>query len=88
MELDDASREFTRYTTIWGIYEVLFLPMGISPASDIFFRWVAARMANFKPNYTKCYIDNILAALDHNFDDHLEYLDQIFTRMGEAGDYR
>ena len=43
-----------------------------------------AQLPGVKPKPPKCYIGDILAASDNNVDEHLEYPDQIFMRVGET----
>eukprot|EP00957_Ditylum_brightwellii_P168187 12803489-Ditylum_brightwellii.AAC.1 len=59
--------------------------MGTSPSSDIFQRRVTNRVADVKPRPPKVYIDNVLAAAQQSFDEHLKMLGEIFTRFEEAG---
>jgi len=85
MRLCPKSTEFTRLVTIWGIYECLVLSMGTSPAADVFQGRVSNRLIDIKPRPPKTYIDDILAAREYNFEYHITYLHDIFTRLIEAG---
>eukprot|EP00957_Ditylum_brightwellii_P007483 566237-Ditylum_brightwellii.AAC.1 len=59
--------------------------MGVSPATDIFQRRVMSQMSDVKLKPPKVYLDDILAALKHTFEEHMEYLDKILTCIEEAG---
>eukprot|EP00957_Ditylum_brightwellii_P014246 1072669-Ditylum_brightwellii.AAC.1 len=85
MRLSLESRKVMRLNMIWGIYECLVLAMGVSPATDIFQRRVMSRMSDVKPKPPKVYLNDILTALKHTFKEHMEYLDEILTRVEEAG---
>lgn len=85
MKLCEATRKFVRIVTIWGIYEFQVLAMGSAPASDIFQRRVTNRLSSVRPVPPKVYIDDILVALLHTFKEHIQYLDEILTIIGEAG---
>eukprot|EP00957_Ditylum_brightwellii_P125729 9584642-Ditylum_brightwellii.AAC.1 len=59
--------------------------MGTSPSSDIFQRRMTNRVVDVKPRPPKVYINEVLAAAQHLFDEHLKMPDEIFTRFEEAG---
>eukprot|EP00957_Ditylum_brightwellii_P113419 8647642-Ditylum_brightwellii.AAC.1 len=55
--------------------------MGTSLSSDIFQRRVTNGVADVKPRPPKVYIDDVLTAAQHSFDEHLKMLDEIFVGL-------
>ena len=78
MSLCDKSKVIMQLVTIFGIYECQVLWICISPASNIFQGHINFTLQDILSVLPKSYINNILAALKHSFDNHITYLDHIF----------
>ena len=85
MRLCQKTRTFVRLITIWGMHECLVLWMGTSPASDVFQGRLQNILMSLEPRPPKVHIDDILAVFRHTFEEHLKYVDDIMTRLQEAG---
>ena len=71
--------------TMFGMHEPLALAMGVAPASDAFQRRMSNLVIDVKPKPPKCYVDDILAAIDHTHDEHIACIDNIFKILEDAG---
>ena len=57
--------------------------MGLCNSPDIFQEGMSELMANLE--YVRVYIDDLLCLTSGDFSDHLQKLDEVLTRLGEAG---
>ena len=76
----------SRYCTIvlpWGKYEYLRLPMGLCNSPDIFQERMGELFAGL--DFARAYIDDLLVLSTGNFEDHLDKLEQVLSRLQEAG---
>jgi hypothetical protein len=78
----DSSRLCT-IVTEFGKYEYLRIPMGVCNSPDIFQERMSDLMAGL--DFVRAYIDDILVTTKGDWDDHLEKLDKVLQRLGEAG---
>jgi len=69
--------------TPWGKYEYQRLPMGLCNSPDIFQEKMSELMAGFE--YVRAYIDDILITTSSDWQDHLNKLDAVLTRLKKAG---
>ena len=67
----------------FGKYEYQQLPMGLCNSPDIFQEGMSELMADLE--YVRVYIDDLLCITSGDFSDHLQKLDEVLTRLGEAG---
>jgi Reverse transcriptase (RNA-dependent DNA polymerase) len=67
----------------WGKYEYLRLPMGLCNSPDIFQEKMSELM--FGLEFARAYIDNLLVLSKDSFENHLEHLEEVFTRLASAG---
>ena len=67
----------------WGKYEYVRLPMGLCNSPDIFQEKMSELMAGLE--FARAYIDDLLVVTQGDFKLHLEHLEKVFTRLGEAG---
>ena len=67
----------------WGKYEYVRLPMGLCNSPDIFQEKMSDLMNGLE--FARAYIDDLLVVTQGNFKLHLEHLEQVFTRLAEAG---
>ena len=68
----------------WGKYEFVRLPMGLSISPDVFQEKMSELMAGL--DFARAYLDDLLIlSTEKGFDKHLEKLEQVLTRLQEAG---
>ena len=67
----------------WGKYEYLRLPMGLCNSPDIFQEKMSDLMAGLE--FVRAYIDDLLIITKGDFQEHLDQLERVFTRLAEAG---
>ena len=66
----------------WGKYSYKRLPMGIVGSLDIFQAKMSDLMMSLE--YVRTYLVNLLVISDENFEDHLEKLKVVLTRLSHA----
>ena len=74
------------YCTIvppWGKYEYQRLPMGLCNSPDIFQEEMGTLMQDL--SYVRTYIDDLLVITKSTFESHLHKLDEVLTRLDQAG---
>jgi hypothetical protein len=67
----------------WGKYEYLRLPMGLCNAPDIFQEKMSELMMELE--FAHAYIDDLLVITRRTHEEHLDQLDQVLTKLLEAG---
>ena len=67
----------------WGKYEYLRLPMGLCNSPDIFQEKMSELMCDLE--FARAYLDDLLIISKGSFQEHLTHLEQVFTRLNEAG---
>jgi Reverse transcriptase (RNA-dependent DNA polymerase) len=68
----------------WAKYEYCRLPMGLSISPDVFQEKMSELMAGL--DFARAYLDDLLIlSTEKGFDKHLEKLEQVLTRLQEAG---
>jgi transposase InsO family protein len=67
----------------WGKYEYLRLPMGLCNSPDIFQEKMNDIMTGLE--FAQAYIDDLLVISCGDFEDHLNKLEQVLTRLSESG---
>ena len=67
----------------WGKYEYLKLPMGLCNSPDIFQEKMSDLMTGLE--FARADLDDLLVVSKGDFDTHLDHLEQVFTRLAEAG---
>ena len=80
------SPESSKLCTIvlpWGKYEYLRLPMGLCNSPDIFQEKINDLVEDLE--FAMAYIDDLLIITKGTFQDHLDHLEQVLTRLLEAG---
>jgi hypothetical protein len=81
--LDEASEELCTTVLPWGKYRYKQLPMGIASAPDIFQSIMDQILGDLE--FSRVYIDDILITSDGTFQDHMAKLDEVLSRLEEAG---
>jgi len=82
----ELSPNSSRYCTIvlpWGKYEYLRLPMGLCISADIFQERMGDLFAGME--FARAYIDDLLVVSSSTFEDHLDKLEQVLSRLQQAG---
>ena len=69
----------------WGKYEYLKLPMGLCNSSDIFQEKMNELMEGLE--FVRAYLDDLLIVTKGSFQDHLEKLEQVLTRLVQYADF-
>ena len=81
--LSPNSRKMCTVVFPWGKYEYTRLPMGLCNSPDIFQEKMGELMQDLE--FTRAYIDDLLVISTGSFEDHLNKLEQVFTRLVKAG---
>ena len=77
-------RKYTAFSTPWGIYEWIRVPMGISCAPPAFQRFVNQILAGLRDRICVAYLDDILI-FGASFEAHVENLRAVLRRLKEKG---
>ena len=68
----------------WGKYEYTRLPMGLCISPDVFQEKMSELMSGLE--FARAYLDDLLIiSTETGFDKHIEKLEQVLTRLQEAG---
>ena len=67
----------------WGKYEYIRLPMGLSNSPDIFHEKMSNLMYDLE--YVRTYLDDLLVITNGTYEDHLEKLNEVLTRLNNNG---
>jgi hypothetical protein len=81
--LDEASKKLCTTILPWGKYQYQRLPMGIKNSPDIFQAIVADLFGDLE--WVRAYIDDILITSNGTYEDHLQKLDIVLSRLEKAG---
>ena len=84
VELDKKDREKSTFITRFGTYEFTVMPFGLCNAPATFQRLMDTVLRDILWQFVVVYIDNINVG-SKTFDEHLHHLDQVFTRLEQAG---
>ncbi len=82
----ELSPNSSRYCTIvlpWGKCEYLRLPMGPCISADIFQERMGELFAGME--LARAYIDDLLLVSSRSFENHLDKLEQVLSRLQQAG---
>ena len=83
LELTPDSKKLCTIVLPWGKYEYQRLPMGLSNSPDIFQEKMAELFSGFE--FVRAYIDDLLCLTKGTWDDHLNKLEQVLTKIRRAG---
>ena len=81
--LDPASAKLCTVIFPWGKYEYTRLPMGLCNSPDIFQEKMNDLMQELE--FARAYIDDLLITSNVSYEQHLEHLEAVFTRLKDAG---
>ena len=83
IELHPDSRKYCTIVFPFGKYEYLRLPMGLCNSPDIFQEHMSALMCDL--HYVRAYIDDVAILSTGTWEDHLEKIDTVLTRLEDSG---
>ena len=84
MILTPFARRLCTIVLPWGKYKYCHLPLGLSVSKNIFQEKMSKIM--FGLEFAHAYVDNLVIILtEEGFDKHPEKLEQVLTRLSEAG---
>ena len=81
--LDEASQQLCTTVVADGKYCYRSLPMGVCSAPDIFQSIMDDLLGDL--DYARTYIDDILITSDGSFEDHMDKLNTVLTRLENLG---
>ena len=81
--LTPESKKLCTITLPWGKYEYQRLPMGLCNSPDIFQEKMSTLLSDLE--YVRAYIDDLLIISNKTYEDHLDKLDEVLTRVKKAG---
>ena len=77
-------RKFTAFSTPWGLYEWIRIPMGISNAPPAFQRYINQILIGLRDRVCIAYLDDILV-YGKTFKQHVQNLKQVLSRLKSRG---
>ena len=80
----EDSRKFTAFSTPWGLYEWIRIPMGISNAPPVFQRYVNMVLRGLLDRICTAYLDDILI-YGSTFEDHVRNFKTVLQRLKSKG---
>ena len=83
IRLDPDAQKICTIILPWGKYSYLRLPMGIAGSPDIFQSRMSGLMRDL--DFVRTYLDDLLIISKSSFDDHLIELEEVLTRLKQAG---
>ena len=83
--VSDNARKLLTIVMPFGFFECLVLPMGVTPATDIFQARMVSVFASMGENRPSPYIDDILLTKGATFEEHLNLLEICLRLLMEAG---
>ena len=84
LPISKDSQRFTAFNTCFGTFKFLRLPMGLSSSPSSFQLLMDKVLKGLTFKSCLCYLDDILIASE-TFDQHIQDLDEVFTRLKQAG---
>ena len=84
VKLKDSHRHRTAFTTRWGLYEWLRMPMGLMNAGSTFQRLMDRVLAGLSWEICLCYLDDVIVFAG-SFIQHLDRLREVLIRLKNAG---
>ncbi len=84
IQMDDASREKTAFTTGDSLYHFKVIPMGLTNAPPTFQRLMELVLRGLHWSKTLVYLDDIIV-FSKTFKDHIQDLSEVFGKLRQAG---
>ena len=83
IKLCPFSKKLCTIVLPWGKYEYQKLPMGLCNSPDIFQEKMNELFTGFE--YVRTYIDDLLIISNGSFEDHLQKVDKVLSKLKSAG---
>jgi hypothetical protein len=83
IQLDPMSRTLCTIVLPWGKYEYQKLPMGLCNSPDIFQEKMNELFQDL--DYIRAYIDDLLVLSNESWEEHLDKLTNVLTKLSNAG---
>ena len=83
IELSAKSKQLCTIVTQWGKYEYQQLPMGLCNSPDIFQEKMYELFIGL--DTVRVYIDDLLHVTKGSWTEHINFLEEMFTRLQKAG---
>ena len=83
--LSEHARKILTVVMPFRFFQCLVLPMGVTPATDIFQARMVSVLASMRENKPSLYIDDILLTKGRTFEEHLQLLATCLRLLMEAG---
>ena len=77
-------RKYTAFSTPWGLYEWIRIPMGISTAPPAFQRFINQTLYLLRDRVCTAYLDDVLI-YGRSFEEHVENLRLVLRRLKSRG---
>ena len=84
IELDDASRPKTAFTTHAGLFQFKVMPFGLTNAPATFQRLMDLVLAGLKWSCALVYLDDIIV-YSSSFSSHLQHLESVLSQLRASG---
>lgn len=82
--LAEESKPLTAFCTDYNLYEFNRVPFGLATGAAVLSRLLDSVFGEFKFKFVFNYLDDVVV-YSKNFEDHIEHLKQVTTRLREAG---
>jgi hypothetical protein len=83
IKLTPKASSYCTVVLTWGKYEYLCLPMGLCNSPDIFQEKMSDLMQGLA--FARAYIDDLLIITTGSFNEHLENLEEVLSRLSKSG---
>ena len=84
IEIEESSRPYTAFTSMYGLYQFKRLPFGLCNAPSAYCRLVATALSKLPSGYAIAYLDDILV-YSKSIDEHFTHLENILKMHLEVG---
>ena len=84
LELAEKDRSKTAFITKYGLYEYVTLPFGLCGAPSTFQRCMEMVLRGLQWKTLLFYLDDIIV-ISSNIEEHFRRLDEVFSRLNQAG---
>ena len=84
LELAEKDRSKTAFITKYGLYEYVTLPFGLCGAPSTFQRCMEMVLRGLQWKTLLLYLDDIIV-ISSNIEEHFHRLDEVFSRLNQAG---
>ena len=82
--VDEMSQDITAFTCFAGLYSFRKLPFGLSIAPALFSELMNKTLSGIQHKFATAYLDDIII-YSKTFEEHLEHIETVFSRLRDAG---